>query len=970
MMNNKQIRKRFNLPETERIVSHHSCAMRKKLLFQGRLYFTMNYLCFTSKIARYKFVLPIHDLTSVSKKTSFFLANSLQICTVMQPKGYYFTSFVSRDKAYNNLHLLWQLSSTKTKSNRPNEEETINSYQTTIFSSCEESESDYIKNKEFEDKNLLKLLFEKSDKCTLKKIQCNGEDQNKGNLKGKMNKNEQSKIPVNEKGQEKHKENKNDKSKKEKKEKEIENTSIYKKENEKNAKKNKRINKFHFGKGAENGLFVSTIRQSNSKKNETIDDFLIDKVNKREIENENGNERQKKSKNSKRNKITMDFEKVLMKKKNNQDIRTDNEHKNKDIKVNGYFKVYNKKLEEWVNQFFELKNDQLANYLDETKSNYLGVIELKNCIIEKTFGNNKKSKGYIFRVKILTNEEIEFEAKNQNEAKKWFSEIQKLSQFTNSKEETVSKKQLSHKKKNIYSFISKRSSRKTLTGIRTKEDNFGGRININKIEPTIYQKKFSKKRSVKKKNSFGVKEGNENTIYRKGNKKSENKIKKENQKRKENQKEKKKKDRDEGEDVVKKERGDQKNGKYFILPESCSKEAQPTKLQNLQEVLNVVFNATLLTCFQLFYFDRRFLDVYYEKNNCDDVRVDDWEIGELGTYQRKIYSTTEIKGAGPLTNGEKAPLTEFQTLFWYDHKHFIIEDKYVLKDAPFSDSFVNYVFFEFKQNEEGKTNAIVRFKVEFTKTFLLKKVVRDKAITNQKAAMIIWEKLGNEGLTKFIDKNYDLKYKKHKNELVSLSKPRYDLNNKNIANTGDKNNNQKNRTKKIIKKAIIQMYKPPDYNKIHRTIKITFWLFLALLVILGINQFFYLQHLKREKMEIRFLKNQTQFINQKLQFLINAPIQIKTKNSGLIGLEVWENNFNSIHDINLWLNVFNDFDVFIYNNENQLKRWNNQLKISENNLQKIMKDFDSFYSRLKIINVQSEINKITEKNKFLETYKG
>ncbi|KAJ6239642.1 hypothetical protein M0813_24864 [Anaeramoeba flamelloides] len=370
----------------------------------------------------------------------------------------------------------------------------------------------------------------------------------------------------------------------------------------------------------------------------------------------------------------------------------------------------------------------------------------------------------------------------------------------------------------MLSFISKRPSRKTLTGIPTKEDNFGGRININEIEPTIYQKKFSKKRSVKKKNSFGVKEGNENTIYRKGNKKSENKIKKENQKRKENEKEKErvmekeKKDRDEGEDVVKKERGDQKNGKYFILPESCSKEAQPTKLQNLQEVLNVVFNATLLTCFQLFYFDRRFLDVYYEKNNCDDVRVDDWEIGELGTYQRKIYSTTEIKGAGPLTN--------------------------------------------------GKTNAIIRFKVEFTKTFLLKKVVRDKAITNQKAAMIIWEKLGNEGLTIFIDKNYDLKYKKHKNELVSLSKPRYDLNNKNHANTGDKNNNQKNRTKKIIKKSIIQMYEPPDYNKIHRTIKITFWLILALLVILGINQFFYLQHLKSEKMEIRFLKNQTQFLNQ------------------------------------------------------------------------------------------------------------
>ncbi|KAJ6239649.1 hypothetical protein M0813_24871 [Anaeramoeba flamelloides] len=531
MMKNKQIRKRFNLPETERIVSHHSCAMRKKLLFQGRLYFTMNYLCFTSKIARFKFVLPIRDLTSVSKKTSFFLANSLQICTVMQPKGYYFTSFVSRDKAYNNLHLLWQLSSTKTKSNRPNEEETINCYQTTIFSSREESESDYIKNKEFEDKNLLELLLEKSDKCSLKKIQCNSEDQNKGNLKGKMNKNQQSKIPVNEKGQEKQKENKNDKSKNEKKEKEIENTSIYKKENEKNAKKNKRMNKFHFGKGTENGLFISTLRQSNSKKIETIDDFLIDKVNengkekeekeinKREIENQNGNERQKKSKNSKRNKITIDFEKGLMKKKNNQDIRTDNEHKNKDIKVNGYLKVYNKKIEEWVNQFFELKNDQLANYLDETKSNYLGVIELKNCIIEKTFGNNKKSKGYIFWVKITTNEEIEFEAKNQNEAKKWFYEIQKLSQFTNSKEENISKKQLSHKKKNMLSFISKRPSRKTLTGIPTKEDNFGGRININEIEPTIYQKKFSKKRSVKKKNSFGVKEGNENTIYRKGNKK-------------------------------------------------------------------------------------------------------------------------------------------------------------------------------------------------------------------------------------------------------------------------------------------------------------------------------------------------------------------------------------------------------------------------------------------------------------------
>nr|XP_026693590.1 GRAM domain-containing protein 1C isoform X1 [Ciona intestinalis] len=98
------------LPETERLLVDHSCALMKDILVQGRMYVSQNYVCFHSNILKWQtaVMLSFKDIVSLTKeKTVKLFPNAIQF----QIKGrvkHTFTSFTSRDRAYHQIFRLWQ----------------------------------------------------------------------------------------------------------------------------------------------------------------------------------------------------------------------------------------------------------------------------------------------------------------------------------------------------------------------------------------------------------------------------------------------------------------------------------------------------------------------------------------------------------------------------------------------------------------------------------------------------------------------------------------------------------------------------------------------------------------------------------------------------------------------------------------------------------------------------------------------
>ncbi|XP_054715414.1 protein Aster-B-like [Uloborus diversus] len=97
------------VPDTERLIVDYSCALQKDILVQGRLYVSLNYLCFYANIFRWEtfVVIRCRDITSMTKeKTARVIPNAIQITTVTEK--HFFTSFGARDKTFLMLFRIWQ----------------------------------------------------------------------------------------------------------------------------------------------------------------------------------------------------------------------------------------------------------------------------------------------------------------------------------------------------------------------------------------------------------------------------------------------------------------------------------------------------------------------------------------------------------------------------------------------------------------------------------------------------------------------------------------------------------------------------------------------------------------------------------------------------------------------------------------------------------------------------------------------
>ena len=66
-------------------LSEYSCAMQKDILIHGRLYATVNYLCFYANIFRWEtsVALKWKDVNGLTKeKTALVIPNAIQVCLV------------------------------------------------------------------------------------------------------------------------------------------------------------------------------------------------------------------------------------------------------------------------------------------------------------------------------------------------------------------------------------------------------------------------------------------------------------------------------------------------------------------------------------------------------------------------------------------------------------------------------------------------------------------------------------------------------------------------------------------------------------------------------------------------------------------------------------------------------------------------------------------------------------------------
>lgn len=105
-----QFQRQFSeIPLKEKLIDDFLCALQRDILCQGRLYVSLNFISFYSNILGYETVVTINyrDIKKITKATTIKLfPNAIEIVTLDGTK-YFFTSFVSRDRAFKLVNHLW-----------------------------------------------------------------------------------------------------------------------------------------------------------------------------------------------------------------------------------------------------------------------------------------------------------------------------------------------------------------------------------------------------------------------------------------------------------------------------------------------------------------------------------------------------------------------------------------------------------------------------------------------------------------------------------------------------------------------------------------------------------------------------------------------------------------------------------------------------------------------------------------------
>ncbi|ORX56979.1 hypothetical protein DM01DRAFT_1320113 [Hesseltinella vesiculosa] len=102
-----------SVPDNELLIEDFGCALQKEILVQGRLYISENYLCFNANIFGWvtNLVIAFEDIVDIEKRTTaLFIPNAIQVSTLHAK--HFFTSFLSRDQAWELMMDVWKYSRT------------------------------------------------------------------------------------------------------------------------------------------------------------------------------------------------------------------------------------------------------------------------------------------------------------------------------------------------------------------------------------------------------------------------------------------------------------------------------------------------------------------------------------------------------------------------------------------------------------------------------------------------------------------------------------------------------------------------------------------------------------------------------------------------------------------------------------------------------------------------------------------
>ncbi|CAG8774363.1 7305_t:CDS:2, partial [Dentiscutata heterogama] len=73
------------IPNDEYLLNDFGCALQKEILLQGRIYVSVNHICFHANILGWvtDVVMPFSEITRIEKKTTaIVIPNAIQITTV------------------------------------------------------------------------------------------------------------------------------------------------------------------------------------------------------------------------------------------------------------------------------------------------------------------------------------------------------------------------------------------------------------------------------------------------------------------------------------------------------------------------------------------------------------------------------------------------------------------------------------------------------------------------------------------------------------------------------------------------------------------------------------------------------------------------------------------------------------------------------------------------------------------------
>ncbi|XP_059313012.1 protein VASCULAR ASSOCIATED DEATH 1, chloroplastic [Lycium ferocissimum] len=107
-MRSEEYRQLFRLPPDEVLVQDFNCALQESFLLQGHMYLFGHNICFYSNLFGFetKKIIPFHEITAVRRaKAAAIFPTAIEI--VAGGKKYFFTSFLSRDEAFNLISDGW-----------------------------------------------------------------------------------------------------------------------------------------------------------------------------------------------------------------------------------------------------------------------------------------------------------------------------------------------------------------------------------------------------------------------------------------------------------------------------------------------------------------------------------------------------------------------------------------------------------------------------------------------------------------------------------------------------------------------------------------------------------------------------------------------------------------------------------------------------------------------------------------------